>query len=200
MLNSIKKNSNNYLIYQPTPWNFQALGFFSNEIKNFVFDDIEVACKMLKEFDAICFENEIRFSAIRFNANNHSEKYVLSKFNYYYAESTYVLNKKLVNLYNLKSPIPKLKLDIDVKPLRNLSEIEVSEILAIAGSTFYHGRFAEDYNFGKKISDKRNEHWIKSERNGLNEVFILKSNNIVVGFMMFSIQDETASLLLGGLL
>ena len=195
----IKIDENNYLIFQNTSWNDKVLNFSSNEITKLEYNDIQKADMLISQFELICFENKIKFSAIRFDANKLETKFVLSKNDYYFAESSYILIKRLKNIKKLSIKTPKLDININSCFLNQLSSEDLYEIFKIAGSTFHHGRFAEDCNFGKKISDERNMNWINNEIEGSNEIFLLRNKDNIVGFMMFSIKDSDVSLLLGGI-
>jgi hypothetical protein len=192
-------NKNNYLKHHLTPWNDKVLNYLSNEISEFKFESLKNADKLLKDLELTCLNEQIQFTSIRFDGNNLETKYVLSKNDYYFAEASYVLIKNISNISLLSNKIPKLKIEVEFYKMSELSEGYLSDILNIASKSFNHGRFAEDFNFNKKVSNIRNQNWIFNELNGDNEISILKCKNNVVGFMMFSIIDDNASLLLGGI-
>jgi hypothetical protein len=195
----IQIDDNNFLSFQNTFWNDQVLGFNSNEITRFEYNDIRKAEKMLDQFELICIDNRVKFTSFRFDSNSLETKFIIDKKKYYYAESSYCLVKKLINIEKLTAKTPRLKINIESSLLKDLSNDDLREIFNIAGSTFNHGRFAEDYNFGKKVSDERNKNWINNEVVGSNEIFLLRNNNVIVGFMMFAILGSEVTLLLGGI-
>jgi len=79
-------------------------------------------------------------------------------------------------------------------------ENEINNLISfIDDDMFKTDRIALDKEFGVKVANRRYKNWIKNGQIKGNEIYFLMKNNKQIGFLMTSIKENTANILLGGI-
>jgi hypothetical protein len=184
-------DSNNYLVYQDTPWDAKVLGFKTNEIKEIVYSDEKQLYKSLTKFEEACQSQKYLFTNTRINPVDQILKKALTEHGYFNTETSLLVER---GIYNLKfdKNIENLKFSIRECKIQDLDELRV-----ISFDIFNHGRFFEDPYISAGNARIRNKNWI-DDLLKMSKIIVGELNNRIFGFMAFNVEGEKALLLLGG--
>jgi hypothetical protein len=75
---------------------------------------------------------------------------------------------------------------------------DIADIEEIAALEFNFGRFHEDPFISPTIAKNRNKNWIEDLIHQKSTIKVIRKKNSVVGFMAYSIKEDRAELILGG--
>lgn len=184
-------DTNNYINYQDTPWDSKVLGYNTNEITEFVYSTEDQLYKLIEEHEKICNEQKCLFTNTRINPEDKILRKVLSNVGYLNTETSLIVE---LNTKNLKfdESINKLKFSTKYFNKEHIPNIE-----DMASTIFFHGRFFEDPYLSIDSAKARNRNWIKDLENS-SSIIVGEINSGIFGFMAFKIDNDKATLILGG--
>jgi len=184
-------DSNNYLIYQDTPWDARVLGFKTNEIKEIVYSDEKQLYKSLTEFEETCQTQKYLFTNTRINPDDQILRKALTEHGYFNTETSLLVERGINNLkFDVK--LDNLKFVIRESKMPDLEELRM-----ISFDIFNYGRFFEDPYISVENARIRNKNWINDLFN-TSKIIIGELNKTIFGFMAFDVEGGKALLQLGG--
>ena len=147
--------------------------------------DLEEAFKTYSNF---CIENNFDFSITRVNSYQKDLISFLQKNNFYNIETTYEISCRASKIKNIQINNKKVSKQCDIE-----------ELCSLSSGMFNHGRFVEDPNLGKKLSDKRYYNFTKDLYNSDNDRLFMFSKDKIIGFMFYKTTGQKTNLILGGM-
>jgi dTDP-4-amino-4,6-dideoxy-D-galactose acyltransferase len=115
----------------------------------------------------------------------------------------YIFSKTIINDYKLKLVDTKLtfKKNIDLhilrkqnKTIENLNNLDDGDFILLEELAYLSGkysRFNTDLNFKNNEFKKLYHKWISGYKSENKNIILKKSNNIISGFILYSIENET---------
>ena len=191
-MQNIVINDKNSLKYKRTPWNSRAFGFEINEISCINYSNENILKELLFLFKEENENNNVRFSMIRIDSNDHLLKNVLQNEGFYFAETNIVLT-----INNLQKNDFGAVLRNDL-PLTIPDSNDFDQIKHIARTSFHYSRFHEDYNFDQNKVKEKYANWVEDLRLENKPFLIYKNHNEVLSFLAYEVNNDTIDLILGG--
>lgn len=190
-MQKILLDNDNYIICQDTPWDSKILGYNTNEITEFVYSNEGQLHKLIQEYEKKCIQQKYLFTNTRIAPGDKILRKVLSTVGYLNTETSLIVELHTKNL-KFDESINKLKFSTKYFKSRDIPDIE-----DMASSIFFHGRFFEDPFISIGDAKTRNRNWIKDLENSSN-IILGEINSGIFGFMAFKMDNDVATLILGG--
>lgn len=182
---------NNYIIYRETPWDSKVFGYNTNEIIEFVYSDENQLYKLIEKHEEICVTQKYLFTNTRIAPDDKILRKVLNDLGYFNAETSLFVELNTKNI-TFDESINKLKFST-----KKINAEDIQNIEDMASTIFHHGRFFEDPYISIENAKRRNENWIDDLKNS-SDIIIGEKNSVPFAFMALKINDDIATLLLGG--
>lgn len=193
MNDNIIIDDNNILEFRETPWDTRAFGFTTSEVLSIKYSDRSSLNELLRSYASLVQEKGVSFSYCRINADDQELKMALQRAEYYYAETSILLTKRDIQ----KEDFGKI-FNNRLTLMAPQSEEDYQQIKIIAQNAFHYSRFHEDPNIPHDKAILRYFNWIDDLRLQNKEFLILKNENTVHAFIVFSLEEQYVSLIVGG--
>lgn len=191
-MHELRINEHNYVAYRPTPWDARVFGFPTNELLDIRYEDMDAACRLLELFDQNNIREGIRFTYTRINATDKVLRYVLSRFSYYYAETSFFLTMNSIQKQDFAA---RFRNDL---PLTEPAPADLEQIRIIARDSFDFSRFHEDYHIDEAKARDRYYRWIDDLVGQGKKFLVYKTGDVVKSFLAYSLSEGTVDLILAG--
>lgn len=191
-MNRIELDNDNYLQFQPTPWDAEVFGYQTIEIVNIQYNNVQKLDQLLPMLDEYFSGNITTLCFLRINSSDRQLKFYIQKHGFYYVETSFIVT------------IPQLKThsyNVIVKKMLTLSvpdEADFHQIKMIASDSFDHSRFHEDPTIDQEKARKRFYNWIDNMRNQQKAFLVYKTGAKVISFLAYEITNNVVDLILAG--
>jgi hypothetical protein len=181
-------DSHSHIVHRFNAWDYNSMGLKIGEI---------IECRLCDKSDMIieqyveqCRLKGFDHSIVRIDCNDFATRSLFSKLGFTNVETTYEISCRAKNLKNLNTRSMKNKTIMESCNLNDLKKL--------SHDIFEHGRFAEDFNIGRELSNKRNSYWVSQlYEEGHPRKFLFNKGELI-GFMFYKQEGENVRLILGG--
>ncbi|MCI5218014.1 MAG: hypothetical protein D3914_02170 [Candidatus Electrothrix sp. LOE2] len=182
---------NSLLFYRDTHWDKKILGLDTKEILSIIYNNKSELHNIIDKFENTIFSKT--FVYFRCDSNDQAIKQEMIKRKYYIAESALIMHHTKLHRIDF-SKLYRSNLELDT----NIDRTEIKKIQLMSYNTFNYSRFHEDPFIECEKARRRYYNWIPELIAQKNNLLVYRQDNEIISFMFFSIEKETAKLILGG--
>ena len=177
------------LEYRDTPWNSRVLGYKTNEITGFSYENEKDLSMSLLLFDNKCQQEHVHLTVTQCFNRIVKRELLCQDYKGIGVSMVVEVTPQTVN-YSKVIEFPCI--------VRECTEKDLGDVQMLAWNIFQYGRFFEDPFFTEEIARKRHQYWIEDMFVSLeSKIYVAEYWNRVVGFMGLS--EHTGELHLGGM-
>ncbi len=186
--------NNNHAILEcrRTPWDEKIFNFPCAEITNFQVESEAAGIEVLFQFEQWAEIEQLKFAYGRFQPTR-LVKQLVHHAGFYFAEASYRLRH-----YKLKNTQAFDKLIRSGPSLEKAKESDYEALRTIMADDFKHGRIHEDPWVDSKASSHRNRNWLNDLVAQLNEIYVYRLKDEIIGLHIQRSENQKVCLVLTG--
>lgn len=188
----IFQNNQAILECRRTPWDEKVFNFPCAEITNFQVESEAEGLAVLSNFEKWAEIEQLKFAYGRFRPSKII-KQLVHQADFYFAEASFRLRH-----YKLQNTEVFDKLIRTGPKLEKAKESDYEVLRTIMANDFNHGRIHEDPWVDSIAASQRNENWLNDLVGQLNEIYVYRLKEEVIGLHIQRTENQRVCLVLTG--
>jgi hypothetical protein len=176
-----------------TPWDTRSFGFKTAEIISIdTSDGIEEFINEYAQLESTLVKQGVEFIYTRIDSQDFELRMAIQEMGFYFAESSQLVSRKKIQNFT-KQKLPQLT-------LVSIEDDEIESLKEMLSNSFNFGRFHEDSNLPKELSNRRYYNWVEDliQQNALIQLGKVGEKIVGLNIQKYNDENRQTDLILAG--